>query len=293
MCFAPTCSRVLLLALMLLAGPGCSRCADPPSRPATGARLQLRDQRADLPRALTVVTYNVLADPAQARLRVPALLALLRRSGADIIALQEVAPWFLRRLLAQRWTRAYQLPGTRHKPVVAHGCLIMSRLPLVSYRALVLPSKQQRQALLVTLRAGQRTLAVATVHLDSFLHDGPSRARQLQRLWPELARADDALLLGDFNFGDGEQPETGELEPAYVDAWLRLRPGQPGYTWDMERSQMARAGAFPGERSRRLDRILLRSQLWRPSAVAIIGQRPVAPGVFPSDHFGLQAVLAR
>ena len=45
-----------------------------------------------LPRSIRILTYNVLADRVHVEQRVPPMLALLERSNADIIALQEVAP---------------------------------------------------------------------------------------------------------------------------------------------------------------------------------------------------------
>jgi hypothetical protein len=53
---------------------------------------------------------------------------------------------------------------------------------------------------------------------------------------------------------------------------------------------MAKSGSFPGEKSRRIDRILLRSAVWKPGSIRILGDAPVMPGdrsLFPSDHFGL------
>ncbi len=57
---------------------------------------------------------------------------------------------------------------------------------------------------------------------------------------------------------------------------------------------MARKGAFPKEPSRRLDRILLRSSIWKAEGIRILGDAPVSPetpDVFPSDHFGLACTL--
>jgi hypothetical protein len=59
---------------------------------------------------------------------------------------------------------------------------------------------------------------------------------------------------------------------------------------------MAKAGAFAGEPSRRLDRILFRSKAWTPVSVEILGSRPISKrhgDIFPSDHFGLLAVFRR
>lgn len=79
---------------------------------------------------------------------------------------------------------------------------------------------------------------------------------------------------------------------------------------------LAAIGAFVGEPDRRLDSILVRSPLWRPKRIDIVGNRsagcgtltlvdrtriempdrrsatgPVDIEVFPSDHYGLEATL--
>jgi hypothetical protein len=59
---------------------------------------------------------------------------------------------------------------------------------------------------------------------------------------------------------------------------------------------MAKKGSFPGEKSRRLDRIFLRSTVWKGKDIRIIGDQPITPGkkdLFPSDHFGLVATVKR
>ena len=122
---------------------------------------------------------------------------------------------------------------------------------------------------------------------------GPIRARQLALIFKTLAPFKSAIFLGDFNFGDGEEPETSQLNRGYTDLWLALQDGEPGFTWNIEKSEMARKGSFVGERSRRLDRILLRSKRYKPATIRIIGDQAVAPEIFPSDHFGLVATIAR
>ena len=249
------------------------------------------------PRALTFATYNVLADEVRTAERVPPLLALLRDSDADVIALQEASSWFLKDLMKQEWVRkGYQAKMPEDGPVNPGGQFILSRLPIREVAYKVLPGPQRRTVLTATLDAGGRRLAVATTHLESRLEDGPVRAKQLDAIFPLLRDSDDAVLLGDLNFGDGEEPDTSHLDKAFVDLWTTLRPGEPGFTWNIEASDMARKGSFPGEKSRRIDRILLRSAVWRPKSVRIVGDQPVKPGdksLFPSDHFGLVGTVER
>jgi endonuclease/exonuclease/phosphatase family metal-dependent hydrolase len=250
-----------------------------------------------------LLSYNVLADEVAIERRIPALLRAMERARADVLALQEVAPWFLNWIDGSDWLAEFEL--ARIDGVVArpNGQLIASRWPTSATRSRRLSGAQGRTVLIshVELGAGER-LCVATTHMESFLEDGPIRAQQLDEIFEELARERDdpevvaTVFCGDVNFGDGEQPDTAHLDPDFVDLWTVLHGKQPGYTWDIEHSEMARLGSFVGEPSRRLDRILLRSRDWVPGAIEIIGDQPVEPGdrrLFPSDHFGLIGEIVR
>lgn len=246
---------------------------------------------------LTLLTYNVLADPVGAKKRIPPLLKLLDESDADIIALQEVAPWFMKMLLSEEWVakKRYQFTKAGKKILMPGGQLILSKHPIERAIFRILPGRQRRTVLVATLRINGRRLDVATTHMESYLEDGPVRAKQLDVIFPLVKEADDAVFLGDFNFGDGEKPDSDHLAKEYVDLWLALKGNKPGFTWNIEVSDMTRKGSFPGEPSRRIDRILVRSKGWTPKEIHIIGDQPVIPGskdLFPSDHFGLFGTLA-
>ena len=88
----------------------------------------------------------------------------------------------------------------------------------------------------------------------------------------------------------------GAVAPDFRDAWREVHPKLPGYTWDIEKSRMAREESFPGEPSRRLDRVLFRSSHWTSTRAELLGTEPVSPKnkrLFPSDHFGLLVVFSR
>lgn len=266
---------------------------------------------------LVVLTYNVLATPLFEKLRTKALLDVLQTSDAHIIALQEVDGWFLRALVAAPWVaERYHVSSRGGQPFAPGGQLILSRFPIEDLDVVVMPGRQRRTLMIAHITVGGRRMAVATTHMESFLDDGPVRAQQLDGVFSLLGRAPDAIFLGDFNFGDGEQPETKHLDPAYVDLWTQLRPGDPGFTWNMADNPMARIGAFVGEGDRRLDRVLVRSAVWRGKSVTMVGhhsagKRSLTPEqrtmiempdrrgppktedieVFPSDHYGLKAEL--
>jgi len=243
---------------------------------------------------LTLVTWNVLADKDRAAERVPRLLEILEASDADVIALQEAAPWFVDRLTALAWVKKYDWPKHRGKTLSPRGLFILSRHPIAKIDFRKLPGPQQRLAIAAHLNVRGRKLIISTTHMESPLKAGPTRAQQLKTIWPMLEPADDAVLLGDFNFGDNEQPDTGALDKRYTDAWLTLTKDDPGYTWNIEKSDMAKRGSFPGEASRRIDRVLIRSDHWKPKSIRIIGDAPIKHGdksLFPSDHFGLRCEL--
>ena len=82
---------------------------------------------------LKVVTWNVLATPTAASRRIPVLLRILEESSADLIALQEVSPWFLKRLWAQKWVQegGYQgIVDAQRRPSAPGGLYVLSRRSL-------------------------------------------------------------------------------------------------------------------------------------------------------------------
>jgi len=252
------------------------------------------DAKDDSNDTLKLVTYNVLADNVSVKQRIPALFKILDQSDADIIVLQECANWFLKLLSDETWIKKYHLV-TKEKTAVNQGeYVILSKHQLQATVYQQLPGKQERCVFVGLMTWNGRSLAVATSHLESYLQDGETRAKQLDLIFPLLKEADDAIFLGDFNFGDGEEPDSSHLDKKYFDVWRQLKPKDPGFTWNIEVSDMAKDGSFPKETSRRIDRVLVRSFVWKPEAITIIGDTPVVEGkkdVFPSDHFGLSATL--
>lgn len=251
---------------------------------------------SELPTELRVLTYNVLADPVEPDARVAALSRIMQEANADIIALQEVTPWFTARLLREPWTEPYHRARQDGRTVIAHEFVILSRFRLLDFHTSPLPGAQRRVLHRITVDLAGTPTAIATCHLESLLDDGPTRATQLEAFFADLAVFEEAIFLGDFNFGDGEQPETVRLREEFVDAWRAVHPREPGFTWDVERSPFARRESFPGEGGRRLDRMLLKSTRWVPATATIVGDEPLAGSagaMFPSDHFGLLVTLRR
>lgn len=127
-------------------------------------------------------------------------------------------------------------------------------------------------------------------------HNRDARAEQLEAIFPVLAAAGpDAVLVGDFNFCSSWAAENANLDPEFVDLWPALRGRAPGYTEDTGVNVMLR-NVKSKAKNVRFDRVLLRSAGgdWRPRSIELLGTTPIAvesPDVFPSDHFGLAAVI--
>ncbi len=240
--------------------------------------------------SLSLLTWNVLGDQANAVDRVPALLRTIADLDADIVALQEVEPWMRAQIEQAPALRHYRGTVVDGKVMAPGGLYLLSRLDVRSIQIEVIPSHLDRCALIAEIEiAQQQSLTVGIVHLEGLRDAAEVRALQLHAVQRRLARAGQAILLGDFNFGDGE-PETAALDPAWTDCWRALKATDPGWTWDNERNPLARAHALQDEPSRRLDRVLVRSEHWKPVDCRIVGDMPTSldkPDVFPSDHFGV------
>lgn len=236
-----------------------------------------------------LLTYNVLADQIHEDKRLPAIFDILGKSNADIIALQEVAPWFLIELGKQEWLKSYHGTMAEGKLIAPRGLLILSKSPIQKVTAEYLTTRQHRALLVVETEIKGVKVAVATCHLESPLEANKTRAIQIDEFYKILDKADHSVFLGDFNFGDGEEPETSMLIPKFVDSWRHTNGKEAGYTWNIEKSEMAKSGSFPNEKSRRLDRIFIKSKHLTPTKTEIIGDQEIEGNkdVFPSDHFGL------
>ncbi|MFE6866161.1 RNA repair domain-containing protein [Kitasatospora sp. NPDC057692] len=283
--------------------PGASVGTSATGTPATGSAVPVR---------LRVVTWNTLwdrydADRIHTVRRRPLLLAALEAADADVIALQEVEPALVAALLTAPWVReAYTLGTDPAGPDIDdHGLLLLSRLPVLEAGRHVLGPHKAVAALAVD--TGTAPLTVAAVHLSSdHSPDGPVRRQaELIRLAGGLAGVEgELLILGDFNDGRGDVDDDGggshggggRPGPAAAlgarDAWTQVHgPGDDTPTFDPAANPLAAVSSLTG-RAGRIDRVLLRTDRVRPTEAVLLGDRPTADGLHPSDHYGLAVDLA-
>lgn len=242
---------------------------------------------------LRAVLYNVLFDQYDAeRIRSPqryeALLALLKVQKADLIVLVEVTPTMLTMVLEQPWVqRRYHVSDDgKCGSVRPYGQLILSRRPFADLR--VINTRGNKRAVIAELLLNGRPVELAAVHLISSRAQSPKqrRAEELEVVTRAL-RAEDAMILGDFNFEEDES-----APPEYRDAWVELRPKEPGHTFAPTRNALAALMSTRGI-DRRFDRALMRGEGLRPEAISLLGETPIdqamppAPELYISDHYGL------
>ena len=247
---------------------------------------------------LTLATYNVWFDAYRLERRLAAVLEEVRRCAPHLVALQEVTERHLELILSRDWIRRrFLVSDASGLTVRPHGVVLLSRLPLCGLQLVHLTSAKHRKGLVADLRLNGELLRIGAVHLESSETAAALRLRQLEELEAVMAGAPHAILLGDFNFDPVRDPEQGWIDGRYTDLWRAVRRDAPGYTEDTDVNRM-RLLHKNREKRARFDRVLLRSARpgWRPLSIRRLGMEPVTaaePGLFPSDHFGLCARLAR
>ncbi len=250
-----------------------------------GRRWALRAPPADEPiDTLEVTTLNVWFEPHERARRTRGLLDLLSDAALDVVCLQEVTPEVFALLLQAAFVREEM---TVVSSLGTYGCVILSRLPVHSGSELELPSSMDRT--LLVARIGGAT--IATSHLESTRVMRAARVHQLEAVFRSLEAEPDVVFCGDFNF-DPSEPEEAAIAPTFHDVWTRCCRDEPGYTEDTTRNAMRRRAHGGRDKHVRYDRILTQAA-WTPTAACLFADKPIADGVFVSDHFGVRASLRR
>lgn len=175
--------------------------------------------RANGSDVLRVMTYNIHhgAD-ARGHLDLKAAAEVIRRAGADVIALQEVdRRWGLRSMfrdqaarLASMLDMQYAFGATRDwRPRAPgrgeYGLAVLSRLPIAAAEFRLLPGELERRGLLLVWVEGEDSrFPVACIHLGLSASD---RLQQMTAALSWLPARPDLILLGDLNAG----PQVFEL----------------------------------------------------------------------------------
>lgn len=224
---------------------------------------------------LTLLSLNVFAsDHANSTKRFAATVQLFKKTGADVIALQEVEKWFVHALQAHSWVKANYHFSDFGPGQAPGGLYILSRYPIssLSYYEEIQPGQvsvtERGRVLVATLGVRQHALTVATTNLD--WRAAETRAKNLDYVFHILKQYPHVFLLGDFNFDDGSKPESEHIPKNFLDVWSTLQSENPGFTWDPRHNWYA-AASDPHSRSSRIDRILVKSNQWMPRSIHLVG----------------------
>ena len=261
---------------------------------------------------LRVLTLNIWNLSGDWRARRQAIVATIRRCLPDVVCLQEVvandrgnqAEWLAAELGG--WSVAYA-----GEPVAdgagRFGNAVLSRRSIEessSARLPYVPDEREVQRVVVHARTGG--VDVFSTHLAWQLHDAALRERQVQEVVRFVAdRTDPAALLGPVVAGDlNAEPDSttvrdlaglASLDGASTylqDAWRLAGDGGPGLTW----SDLNPHAALDQEPDRRVDYVFSGfhgpTGAGRPVDCRVVADEPL-DGVWPSDHFGVLAVLQR
>lgn len=268
---------------------------------------------------LIVLSYNVwFREDLELQSRLDAIGDVILQHRPHIIFFQEVTEAIYQILQRASWWKSYDCsvkPGMASQR--AYFCMQLSKLPVFSFRQSPFRnSVMGRELCLAEVDAGKGTrLLVATSHLESPCPApptwnqmfSPERVVQAKEAMSLLKEFPNVIFGGDMNWDDktdGPPP----LPSGWFDAWLQLRPGQDGFTYDTKAN-----GMLSGNRSlrKRLDRMFCQLRDFEAVSIEMVGTEAIPDltyskekkvkgqvqmiklPVLPSDHFGLLLKLSR
>lgn len=260
-----------------------------------------------------IMTYNVwFREDIEVRRRMDALGGLIQYHSPDLICFQEVTPYIYQLLQSSNWWQDYKCSLSSEESMRRHYyCMQLSRFPVKFNGGIPFSnSTMARELCKVDVDTGQHiNLMLATSHLESPCPAPPGwdqmyrreRVLQAKEALKMLGAYSNVIFCGDMNWddkGDGPFP----LPDGWIDAWVELKPGENGWTYDTEANAM-----LSGNRNqqKRLDRFVCKLVDFKINDIEMIGQDMI-PGasyhkdkivgkefrkmdlpVLPSDHFGL------
>ena len=269
-----------------------------------------------------VVTINLWGDHVPLAARLDAAAAALAALAPDVVLAQEIRRGdglpltadTLAARLGPGWHAHFGVategPAGTWGPgsgAGAEGLAILARHPVHDVKTVELPEARpldRRVLHSATVDVGGTPLHVHTTHLHWRLTDGVAREKQVAAV-DAVARAYAAgskaphVIGGDFNAA----PETDEIRfmvgwhtlegrrAVWQDAFARMHPGVPGWTWASRNPATDGFGHLA--RDRRIDFLFVspeqRSGAGKILAARVVLDAPDARGVWPSDHFGVLA----
>lgn len=242
---------------------------------------------------LSVVTLNIYHDRADWPQRLPLIVAGLRELRPDVIALQEVLqheqlPNQARTIAEALGYRMHFVSTDPPGSVRRYGNAILTPHPVLARGWQRLrPHEDSRTVAHLRIAVDGRPFDVYATHLHHTPEGEAIRRQQLQDLLAHVAASSQGaarLLLGDFN-AVVSAAEMQPLREGYLDSYASVHPGA-----DAQPVHTTLNPAF-FDHGRRIDHILVERGRFEVVDAAIVLDRAGADGSWPSDHFGVLAVL--
>jgi len=235
-------------------------------------------------RPLRVMSYNIWNYNGEWSARLRMIAQVVRESNADIVLWQEVrsAPdgrhqmFDLYSALPELAFHCYH-PAMSYPDGYREGLGIMSRLPIVEYSVLKLPSfidgedAHQRAVLRAAVLTPRGVVDVMSTHLSLSDIGRPRQTKQIAQ-WRPTQRPQ--ILGGDFNAEPDSPSLLPLLDAGYSDAWqaATLRPGTPCGRAEDDRA-IEQGFTFPSwEPIKRIDFIMSRGAALTPRTLWLHGR---------------------
>ncbi|XP_059624268.1 uncharacterized protein LOC132267196 [Cornus florida] len=264
-------------------------------------------------RSLKILSYNVwFREDLEMHKRMKALGDLIQLHSPDLICFQEVTSNIYDIFQQSSWWKVYSCSVSSEMAFTRpYFCMQLSKLPVKSYNCKPFRNSAMGRELCVAEVEVQTDmpLVVGTSHLESPCPGPPKwdqmyskeRVDQAKEALNFLKKNPNVIFCGDMNWDDrldGQYP----LPDGWIDAWLKLRPAENGWTYDTKSNKM-----LTGNRTlqKRLDRFLCNLHDFKITGIDMIGMEAI-PGVsyckekkmkkevqklvlpvLPSDHYGL------
>lgn len=243
-------TRTCLVLACVAALQGCASATVNYTDPAGPRYAAAGPTSSGDPDTLSVVAFNVKYGQ-----HLNVVLALLREEGplheADVLLLQEMDGPGTREVAEALGLSYVYYPSTLF-PVTRRdfGNAILSRFPIEEDRKIVLPHlgrfrHNSRAVVGATIRVGTRRLRVYSVHIATFVGNGPrARREQLATVLADAAAYPTVLMGGDFNSGS-----VPEIALAWGYTWPTRRLAHTSSFWTMDHIllkglALANTGAF-------------------------------------------------
>ncbi|GMH05296.1 hypothetical protein Nepgr_007136 [Nepenthes gracilis] len=264
-------------------------------------------------RMIKILSYNVwFREDLEMHNRMQAIGELIQLHSPHVICFQEVTPNIYAAFQKSGWWKKYHC-SVSHEMAhsAAYFCMQLVSLPVKYFSQTPFSNSIMGRELCIAEIAVEveKPLVVATTHLESPCPAPPTwdqmfskeRVQQAKEAVNLLGRYKNVIFCGDMNWCDKLDGQFPFLE-GWVDAWLKLRPKEVGWTYDTKSNKM-----LLGNRTlqKRLDRFICHLHDFEISGIEMIGTEAITGlshckekkrkggiqklelPVLPSDHYGL------